>query len=292
MFARYADATLAQRHLERLTTAVLLADTPGNADATPRQPTFADSGRGRGRPPSRPTAPWWSPRLRRRAGRGQPAGGDRRPAAGLAPGAPQRRLQRSDLADLRAIPWVFAWAQSRANIPGWFGLGSGLAAVGDDDLLREAYRHWPLFAALIDVAEMSLAKINRDLARSFLASAGAPTHRRILAELDLTQQAVLDVLDQSTLLQRKSPHFASRMRAPYVDALSRLQLRALTELHTSRYGGCAHTGAAELAPAAAAYGQRRGGRPAEHRLNPEAQRAAPAPRSVPGHRSTGRDFGP
>ena len=141
-----------------------------------------------------------------------------------------------DLADLRAIPWVFAWAQARANIPGWFGLGSGLAAVADHDELRAAYKEWPLFAALIDVAEMSLAKTNRDLAQGFLSLAGRPDiTERILAELDLTMQAVLGVLDQSTLLQRKQVlRSAVEMRAPYVDALSRLQLRALTELHTSR----------------------------------------------------------
>jgi phosphoenolpyruvate carboxylase len=141
-----------------------------------------------------------------------------------------------DLADLRAIPWVFAWAQARANIPGWFGLGSGLAAVGDDALLRAAYREWPLFAALIDVAEMSLAKTNRDLARRFLDLGGRPDiTERILAELDLTQRAVLTVLDQTALLERKPVlRSAVALRSPYVDALSGLQLRALTELHASR----------------------------------------------------------
>ena len=54
-----------------------------------------------------------------------------------------------DLDDLRAIPWVFAWSQTRLNLPGWFGLGSGLAAVAADpdglEVLRRAYREWPLF---------------------------------------------------------------------------------------------------------------------------------------------------
>jgi phosphoenolpyruvate carboxylase len=146
-----------------------------------------------------------------------------------------------DLADLRAIPWVFAWAQTRANIPGWYGLGSGLMAVGDDELLRNAYRDWPLFAALIDVAEMSLAKTHRALAAGFLSLGGRPDiTERILAELDLTLEKVLAVLDQSEPLEHKGVlRSAVAMRAPYVDALSRLQLRALTALHADGAHGVA-----------------------------------------------------
>jgi phosphoenolpyruvate carboxylase len=128
---------------------------------------------------------------------------------------------------------VFAWAQTRANIPGWFGLGTGLASVGDEELLRTAYREWPLFAALIDVAEMSLAKTHRALAAGFLSLGGRPdVTERILAELDLTLAQVLNVLQQRELLEHKRALAASvSVRAPYVDALSRLQPRALTELH-------------------------------------------------------------
>src|SRR5262249_15008511 len=74
---------------------------------------------------------------------GPPSGGG--PANGAAPAM--------DLTDLRAIPWVFAWSQTRMNLPGWFGLGSGLAAVADaegPDVLRRAYRDWPLFGVLLE----------------------------------------------------------------------------------------------------------------------------------------------
>ena len=249
VFARYADTTLAQRHLERLTTAVLLADTPANAARnTAGAHRFADLA----------ATVADASQTAYRALVETPGFADVLAAASpleeigdLRLGSrPVRRSGAStgrDLADLRAIPWVFAWAQSRANIPGWFGLGSGLAAVGDADTLRAAYREWPLFAALIDVAEMSLAKTNRDLARSFLRLGGRPDITdRILAELDLTQQAVLGVLDQSTLLQHKNVlRSAVELRAPYVDALSRLQLRALTELHTAPEAPGAPPGAAE-----------------------------------------------
>src|SRR5215470_16356202 len=55
-------------------------------------------------------------------------------------------------ADVRAIPWVFSWMQSRFNLPGWYGLGAALAA-GDPALLREMYREWPFFSAILDNAE-------------------------------------------------------------------------------------------------------------------------------------------
>jgi phosphoenolpyruvate carboxylase len=249
VFARYADTTLAQRHLERLTTAVLPIDDSANAERnTAAAMRFADVG----------SVVAQASQQAYRALVETPGFADV-----LADASPleelgdlrlgSRPVRRSgaangrDLADLRAIPWVFAWAQSRANIPGWYGLGTGLAAVGDDDQLRAAYRQWPLFASLIDVAEMSLAKTNRALAKSFLDLGGRPDiTERILAELDLTQAAVLTVLDQTTLLQHKQVlNSAVTIRAPYVDALSRLQLRALTELHTSRDSTGAPSAASE-----------------------------------------------
>jgi phosphoenolpyruvate carboxylase len=237
VFARYADTTLAQRHLERLTTAVLLADTPDNSERnTAAAAEFADLG----------STVADGSQTAYRALVETPGFAD--VLAEVSPleqigdlrlgSRPARRSGASsgrDLADLRAIPWVFAWAQSRVNIPGWYGLGSGLSAVDDEDRLRAAYQRWPLFAALIDVAEMSLAKTNRDLASGFLRlGRRSDVTERILAELDLTQRAVLGVLDQSTLLQRKQVlRSAVELRAPFVDALSRLQLKALTELRSS-----------------------------------------------------------
>jgi phosphoenolpyruvate carboxylase len=147
------------------------------------------------------------------------------------PGAGPRSL-----ADLRAIPWVFAWSQTRCNLTGWYGLGSGLDAVGDVDALRAAYRGWPLFTALIDNAEMSLAKTDRGVAAGYLALGERPDlTERILAELDLSCGLVLAVLEQDRLLQRRRVLGAAvDLRNPYVDALSHLQLRALTAL---RAGG-------------------------------------------------------
>jgi phosphoenolpyruvate carboxylase len=148
------------------------------------------------------------------------------------------------LDDLRAIPWVFAWAQTRMNLPGWYGLGSGLAAVvgaagdADEEGLRdaqEAYQGWPLLAVLFDNAEMSLAKSDRRIAARYLALGGRDDlTAMVLAEYDLTRRLVLAVTGHDRLLaDRPILSRAVTLRDPYVDALSHLQLRALAELRAA-----------------------------------------------------------
>jgi phosphoenolpyruvate carboxylase len=152
------------------------------------------------------------------------------------PGGGGRELT---LADLRAIPWVFAWSQTRCNLTGWYGVGAGLDAVGDVGVLRAAYAGWPLFATLVDNVEMSLAKADRSVAERYLALGDRPDLvARILTELDRTTALVLAVLDQSALLERRRILGAAvALRNPYVDALSHLQLRALTALRTGAGAG-------------------------------------------------------
>jgi phosphoenolpyruvate carboxylase len=151
------------------------------------------------------------------------------------PGGGSRSVPGMDLADLRAIPWVFAWSQTRLNLPGWYGLGRGLAAIADADgaeVLRRAYREWPLFGVLLDNAEMSLAKTDRLIGARYLALGGRDDlTEMVLAEYDLTRRLVLTVTGHDRLLADR--HVLSRavaLRDPYVDALSFLQLRALAAL--------------------------------------------------------------
>jgi phosphoenolpyruvate carboxylase len=233
VFARYGNRRIAARHLEQVTSAVLAAGTPAverrNAEAAERFAALAETMEAAARTSYRALvetegfADFFaqvSPleELSELALGSRPA---RRPGAGP-----------RTLADLRAIPWVFAWSQTRCNLTGWFGLGSGLDAVGDVETLRSAYRDWPLFTALIDNAEMSLAKTDRGVAEGYLALGQRPDlAKRILAELDLSCGLVLAVLGQDRLLQRRRVLGAAvDLRNPYVDALSHLQLRALTAL--------------------------------------------------------------
>jgi phosphoenolpyruvate carboxylase len=112
-----------------------------------------------------------------------------------------------------------------------------LAAADDLNELRTAYAEWPLFTALIDNAEMSLAKTDRDVAVRYLALGDrTDITDAILDELDRTTDLVLGVLDSSRLLEgRRILAAAVDLRNPYVDALSHLQLRALSALRRGDY---------------------------------------------------------
>jgi phosphoenolpyruvate carboxylase len=243
IFARYGHPVIGQRHLEQVTSAVLLASgsaRPGDSEpATAFAPVAADLEAGalaayRSLVTAEGFAEWFA-RLSPLAEIGGMRLGSR----------PARRSLAAPvgLADLRAIPWVFAWAQTRVNLPGWYGLGSGLAAAIDGpgglDAVRAAYRDWPLLAVLLDNAEMSLAKTNRRIAARYLALGGSgQLTDQVLAEYDLTGRLVLTVTGHERLLAgRPVLSRAVALRDPYVDALSHLQLRALAEVRTTEDEG-------------------------------------------------------
>ncbi|NUP67830.1 MAG: phosphoenolpyruvate carboxylase [Nonomuraea sp.] len=235
IFARYGHIAIARRHLEQVTNAVLLASSP-----TVGTRTAAAAERFRGLAEQVATAseeayralteapgfPEWFALVSPLEEIGSLRLGSRPARRGL--GAPR------SLDDLRAIPWVFAWAQTRVNLPGWYGLGTGLAAVGSLDELRAAYAEWPLFNAMLDNAEMSLAKTDRSIAKRYLALGGRDDFaRQVMEEYDRTRELVLRVTGHTRLLEnRKVLSRAVQLRDPYVDALSHLQLRALRAMRT------------------------------------------------------------
>jgi len=125
----------------------------------------------------------------------------------------RRKTGAKDLSSLRAIPWVFGWTQSRFLLPSWFGVGTALASEVDSDpqqldLLRRLHQRWPFFRMLISKVEMTLSKVDLDLARHYMISLGAAENREsferifqvIADEYALTLKLVLQITGQSRLL--------------------------------------------------------------------------------------------
>jgi phosphoenolpyruvate carboxylase len=247
IFARYGHPVIGRRHLEQVTSAVLLASAPAvlarGRDAARRFRPVADQMAGAALRAYRDLVEadgfaGWLARISPLEELGRMRIGSRPPRRGTG-GAPGP----ADLAELRAIPWVFAWAQTRLNLPGWYGLGSGLAAVladpGGLDGVRAAYQGWPLLTVLLENAEMSLAKTDRRMAARHLALGGRDDlSARVLAEYDLTRRLLLAATGHTRLLaNRPVLSRAVTLRDPYVDALSYLQLRALAGLRSGPEAG-------------------------------------------------------
>ena len=230
VFARYSNPAIARRHLEQVASAVLMSSLPEvEAVAERAASRFRElavqieapaRAAYRGLVEASGFEEWF--------GRVSPIDELGRMRLGS---RPARRGGSGKLHELRAIPWVFAWSQMRLNLPGWYGLGSGIAAA-DLAELQEAYAEWPLFNVLLDNAEMSLAKTDRRIAERYLRLGGSDDlSKRVLAEYDLTVDRVLAVTGHRRLLENhRVLSWAVELRNPYVDALSHIQLHALEGL--------------------------------------------------------------
>jgi len=159
---------------------------------------------------------------------------------------PSRRWGASDLRDLRAIPWVFAWTQSRHLLPAWFGLGHALENFQRDhhphglDILRSMHEGWPFFFNLINNAEHSLAKTDLYIASLYAALVRPPglgrrIFRHIEEEYHRSVRGVLETSGSSMLLAGQHVLAESiRLRNPYVDPLNFLQTHFLERWRRQR----------------------------------------------------------
>ena len=164
------------------------------------------------------------------------------------------------MSSLRAIPWIFGWAQSRLNLPAWLGVGEALdEALADEspggtkDVLLEMHEQWPWFQSNLDLIEMLLAKTEPAIAAHYdavlvggteddseegiekmsdLTNLGSSLRDRLAQ----TEQAVLKVTGSASVEAACSPLLqrAMRLRNPYVDVLNVLQVEALRRLRSSR----------------------------------------------------------
>ena len=157
---------------------------------------------------------------------------------------PTYRGAAQSVADLRAIPWVFSWMQSRCNFPGWFGLGTALGAVQQRGpagrrLLRAMHAGWPFFATLIDNAQLTMRKADMGIAALYAGLVAEKKIRRRIgglleAEFARTERAILAVTGQRQLLAREPVLRRSvQLRNPYIDPLNYLQVEMLRRLRAA-----------------------------------------------------------
>jgi phosphoenolpyruvate carboxylase len=242
--ARYDDEDIAFRHLEQITSATFLVDSETGAPPDPawleameelsatalsayrrlvEEPSFVDYFLQTTPIDEIEALPIGSRPARRAAGR------------------------RESIAELRAIPWVFAWTQSRLLIPAWYGMGQALegwAGKGEDGWrrLREMYRSWPFFAATVDNAELALAKADPEIARHYArlmedAAARERIWGWIAAEYGRARRAVLSLTGNDRLLAG-TPWLQRSIqeRNPNVDPLNLIQVRLLRRLRQLEEG--------------------------------------------------------
>ena len=146
---------------------------------------------------------------------------------------PSSRTKSSAIEDLRAIPWVFSWAQSRAMLPGWYGTGEGFAAFEDKALLADMAAGWPFFAALLGNMEMVLAKSDMGIAARYAElAAGIDGHDAIFGRIqggwNRAHDGLLGITGQTRLLEKNPALEASiRLRLPYIEPLNLLQIELM-----------------------------------------------------------------
>lgn len=148
---------------------------------------------------------------------------------------PVRRPGSSSLANLRAIPWVMAWTQCRANVPGWYGLGPALAAIDalDATLAREMYESWPFFRSMIDNAQMALAKSDLSVFTAYRTlSTEDALGPRIEEAFRITVEAVLRVTGAPLLSNEPRLLRSIELRNPYIEPIHRLQVELLRKART------------------------------------------------------------
>ncbi|HWK73180.1 MAG TPA: phosphoenolpyruvate carboxylase [Povalibacter sp.] len=147
---------------------------------------------------------------------------------------PVTRIERDGIAALRSIPWVYAWSQCRYMVPGWYGAGSALAAVGKmlgAELLKQMYRNWFFFQNLVDDIELSLARADLAIAAHYDELVEERLRRFIPAirdEYALTKRLVLEIKEEQCLLESEPTIQRSiRLRNPYIDPMHLVQVDLL-----------------------------------------------------------------
>ncbi len=243
--SRYSNPDLAHRHLEQIVNAVLLASAsvylpPANGEKTTDIPvraawrTAMDTMSQAAYQAYRALV-YETPRFIEFWQAATPLDEIKRLHIGS---RPVSRAGTTEVSNIRAIPWVFSWMQSRYNLPGWYGLGTGLKAISDKKLLDEMYQGWPFFKTLLDNAETSLLKADMGIAALYAelvedVELGQRLFNIIQTEYELTCDAVLSISGHQNLMDSEPvTQNAIRLRNPYVDPLNYIQVEMLRRLRS------------------------------------------------------------
>lgn len=142
---------------------------------------------------------------------------------------------RMEFDDLRAIPWNFAWTQTRYNVPGWFGVGTAVRAVLDEGIcemetLRAWYRDWTFFRGVVDNAQLEMARARLDVSAWYAeASTDGGFHDMLVDEYERTREVVLEIVESDSLLEHNPTiQRLIDVRNPYTDVLNAAQLELMT----------------------------------------------------------------
>ncbi len=147
---------------------------------------------------------------------------------------PSKRRKTPGINDLRAIPWVFSWMQSRQTVPGWYGFGSAVQAWLKDnpeglEKLKEMYVEWPFFKMVVDFLQMSSQKADMHIAKKYAALVEDETLRekffsKVETEYKQTIRAALEITGQKEILENAfALRHSIRLRNPYIDPISYAQ---------------------------------------------------------------------
>ncbi len=155
---------------------------------------------------------------------------------------PGRRKKGGDLENLRAIPWVFGWTQSRTLLPAWLGVAEGIETeikAGRLKTLQAMYKGWPFFKSIVDLVEMAVAKADEGVTEYYSSLLVEPSLQWLtkdyIKKLDATRKSLLKVMQRKQILEGKQVLARSiRIRSPYVDVLNVMQAHLLKEYRTKK----------------------------------------------------------